>query len=211
MICWGGVRPLLGDSILFLALWLGVSVAWSEVGAPAAVAATGLAVALTLRWLCVIAVFGSERVRVVNRLWACAVPVTDISAVGLIGVYTFTRWSPAAVLLYLRNGSAVPVVATARPFYGAHRRLLPLADLYDVPIVLRASRAAIDHEVAFRSAGHGSGRSNDTYRAYLARAKTPEEAGVEMPVNLRRGWLKPTSLGQDPDSRYREPELSEVD
>jgi hypothetical protein len=137
--------------------------------------------------------------------------VTDISAVGLIGVYTFTRWSPAAVLLYLRDGSAVPVVATARPFHGAHRRLLRLADLYDVPIVLRASRAALDREVASHGAGHGRGRSSDTYRAYLARATTPEEAGVEMPVNLRRGRLKPTSLSHDPDSRYREPELSEVE
>jgi hypothetical protein len=211
VIRWGGPRLLLADSIFFLPLWLGVVLAWEEYGSSIAAGVTAVVAALTLRWLCVVVFFGSERVRVVNRLWVCSVPVADIRAVGSVAVYTWTRAAPSAVLMYLRDGSAVPVVATARSFYGPVGIAMRLADLYDVPIVVRAPRSAIDAAIASESAGRKGGRWRRAHRAYLDRAKSPEEVGVEFPVDLRRGRLKPTSLGMAPDSSYREPELPEFE
>lgn len=210
VIRWGGLRLLLADSILFLPLWLGVVLAWEQYDPSVAAGVTGVVAVLTLRWLCVVVFFGPERVRVANRLWVCSVPVADIRAVGSVAVYTWTRAAPSAVLLYLRDGSAVPVVATARSFYGPLGVAMRVADLYGVPIVVRAPRSAIDAAVESERAGRSGGRWKRAHRAYLERAKSPEEVSIDFPVELRRGRLKPTSQGMAPDS-YREPELPEFE
>jgi hypothetical protein len=207
----GRSSPSAGGFDPFLPLWLGVAIAWEEYRSLAAAGATAVVAVLTIRWLCVAVFFGPRRVRVVNRLWVCSVPVADIRAVGSIGVYTWTRAAPSAVLLYLRDGPAVPVVATARSFYGPVGIAMRLADLYDVPVVVRAPRSAIDAAIESERAGRSGGRWRRAHRAYLERAKSPEEVGIEFPVELRRGLLKPTSLGMAPDSSYREPELPEFE
>ena len=207
-VVWGGLKFLVRDSPIFFILWIGVAIAWEDFGSSAAAAVTVQAAVLTLRWHCVLVVFGSERVRVVSRLWSCSFAPSELAGVGLVSVYTWSGSRPGAVLLYLRDGTAVPVVATARSGYGMHRDAVRVAALYDVPVVVRGPRHAIDEEIEVVSTGRRVGRGKRIYLAYLERAKSPEEVGIEFPVGLRRGRLKPTSLGMDPDSSYCEPELS---
>lgn len=207
-VVWGGLKFLVRDSPIFFILWLGVAIAWEDYGSSAAVAVTVLAAVLTLRWLCVLVVFGSERVRVVSRLWSCSFAPSELAGVGSIGVDTWSSSVPSAVLLYLRDGTAVPVIASADSGYGVNRAAMKVADLYDVPVVVRGPRHAIDEEIAVVSTGRRVGRGKRIYLAYLERAKSPEEVGIEFPVGIRRGRLQPKSLGMDPDSSYREPDLS---
>lgn len=179
------------DALVFFSPILAV-VAWYEIGSAAGVALGVVLGGFIVRELLVSARIANGRVRVRNRLWSCTFDTDQVCGVGSVGITNGTGQSGGALVFYLRDGSAVPVVASSSPGFGrrVERLQLSVARLLEVPVVVRASRAEIDAALAtVREQGPGrfARRGWSVVPDFLAVALSPEEAGVVMPSRLRRG------------------------
>jgi hypothetical protein len=196
------------DALVFFSPII-AAVAWYEIGPAAGVAVGVVLGGFIVRELLVSAKIANGRVRVRNRLWSCTFDTDQVRGVGSVGITNGTGQSGGALVFYLRDGSAVPVVASSSPGFGrrVERLQLSVARLLEVPVVVRASRAEIDAALATvreQAPGRFGHRGWSVVVDCLEVALSPEEAGVVMPSRLRRGVFGDELI--DPQSQ---PELVE--
>lgn len=202
--------PLLwmADLLIFMSP-IAALVLWDEVGHGAGALAGLFACAVIARELLMSAKVTSERIRVRNRLWSCSFDADQVRGVGRVALISGTGQSSGALVFYLCDGSAVPVTAStsAGVGYRVERLQMAVAGLLGVPVVVRACRAEIDAALAELSGsvpGRFRRRSAAVTKEYLEVATAAEEAGVEVPVRLRRGIFGDQLVGP-----HNQPELVE--